>query len=212
MQVNPIPLPSGATTYTISGGSFSVSPTSTTAYTITGSNAQGCAHRAISTVSVKPGPNLVVNPVSAVICTGETSILSVGGALSYTWSTAENSAEISVSPTVQTIYTVSGTNTNGCETTKTIVLDVSECAGLLKETEGSKAKVNVFPNPGHGVFVIELASAAQVTITNALGQTIFSEIMEGGKNPVTLQNQAAGIYFVSAKLANKQHVIKWIKE
>ncbi|MBN8692464.1 MAG: T9SS type A sorting domain-containing protein [Bacteroidetes bacterium] len=45
-------VPTGASTYSYSSGSAVVSPTATTAYTVTGTNAQGCSADAVSNVTV----------------------------------------------------------------------------------------------------------------------------------------------------------------
>jgi hypothetical protein len=73
------------------------------------------------TVTTKPLPALSVNPPDAV-CTGTTtSILTASGAASYTWLPTTNLTPVagtSATETVQisalTIYTVTGTGSNGC--------------------------------------------------------------------------------------------------
>lgn len=106
----------GATTQTIS-----VSPTSTTNYTVTGSDA-GCSTNKTGSVTVIATPTISVNNPS--ICDGNSSVLSASGAASYTWSTGANSTSITVSPSVTTIYTVTGT-TSGCSASNTSTLTVT---------------------------------------------------------------------------------------
>ncbi|MBS1648007.1 MAG: gliding motility-associated C-terminal domain-containing protein, partial [Bacteroidetes bacterium] len=101
----------GAATYTWSGGStsnpFNVSPSSSTSYTVVGSNG-GCTGSAVANVVVSSNPTITVNNPS--ICLGTTATLTANGAGTYTWSTSETTASISVSPTVSTSYTVTGAN------------------------------------------------------------------------------------------------------
>lgn len=113
----------GASTYTWSTGLasnlLSVSPSSTTSYTVIGTTS-GCTNIAVSNVSVTPLPNVTVN--SPVICSGQTGTLNANGATTYTWSTGITSSSSIISPTSNTIYTVTGT-TSGC--TNTAVSNVS---------------------------------------------------------------------------------------
>jgi len=90
----------GATTYSWStsqsGNSISVTPGSTTSYTVTGTNGNGCKNTAVSTVSVNPVPTVNTAPtISPSNCGASTgSITGIGitgvGALSYTWTNSSN--------------------------------------------------------------------------------------------------------------------------
>ncbi|MBS1636523.1 MAG: T9SS type A sorting domain-containing protein [Bacteroidetes bacterium] len=110
---------SGAATYTWSTGSnassISVSPSSTTTYTLNGQSSAGCAGSAVTCmVTVTSAPSISVN--SSTVCSGSTATLTAAGVTSYTWNTGSTSASISVNPSATTVYTVSG-NLSGCATT-----------------------------------------------------------------------------------------------
>lgn len=98
--------PTGATSYTFSSGSATVSPITTTSYTVIGSDANGCfnSNAAISTVSVTTSPTVSLSGTS--ICLGNSYTLSPSGASSYTIS----GGNTVVSPTTTTTYTVIGSN------------------------------------------------------------------------------------------------------
>ena len=104
------------TTYSWSNGAtgatITVNPTSTTSYTVYGSNGPGCSGISVSTVSVNPTPTLVA--ISATICAGATATLNVSGANTYTWNTGANGSLITANPSVTTPYTVGGTSSAGC--------------------------------------------------------------------------------------------------
>jgi hypothetical protein len=105
----------GATYYQWSNGStgnsITVSPDSTTIYTVIGKTA-GYASLPISAqVTVNPIPTITVS--NATICTGQSATLNATGATNYLWSNGTTGASISISPTVNTTYTVTGT-TLGC--------------------------------------------------------------------------------------------------
>jgi hypothetical protein len=100
--------PSGASTYTYSGGTATVSPLITSAYTVTGTNTLGCSGSAISNVTVNAVPTITVN--SGAICFGNSFTITPSGASTYTYS----AGSAIISPTTNTAYTVTGTNTVGC--------------------------------------------------------------------------------------------------
>jgi uncharacterized protein (UPF0179 family) len=107
-------IPSGALTYSFAGGNATVNPLTTTAYTVTGSDANGCSPQfpAVSTVSVLNLADLSVAGSTAV-CIGSTATLSVSGASSYTWNTGAPGSSIVITPTANGIFTVKGT-IGGC--------------------------------------------------------------------------------------------------
>lgn len=116
---------SGANTYTWSnsviGNTQTVSPNSTTVYTVTGTAINGCESLLTSTVSVGSTPTISVN--SSSICSGQSATLTASGATSYTWSTLENTSSINPSPTTNTTYTVTGDN-GGCSASATTTVSV----------------------------------------------------------------------------------------
>ncbi len=109
---------SGANTYTWSNGvnsnSQTVSPGSTTIYTVSGTSLAGCSNTAVvtTTVNVTSVPNVSITS-SPTICAGQTATLTATGATNYTWSTTETSSTINVSPSTTTSYSVLGDN-GGC--------------------------------------------------------------------------------------------------
>ncbi len=203
-------IPNGASTYSYSNGSNVAMPTVDATYTVTGTDANGCKNTAVSTITVNALPGIMATTNNTLLCTGETATLSVMGASTYTWSTTENTINIAVSPTIQTTYTVNGTDANGCSNTTTITQDVSLCTGVASLT--NDASVNVYPNPNKGAFVVELTSLSKVTVMNALGQVIMAETYEAGKHTVNINNESPGVYFVKVVANNRQQIIKIIKE
>lgn len=107
---------SGANTYTWSttATTFSISdsPSTTTSYSVSGTDNNGCVGMATASIVVNALP--AVHSTSATICTGGTATLTASGANTYTWSTTANSATIAVTPSSPANYTVTGTDANGC--------------------------------------------------------------------------------------------------
>ncbi len=120
----------GALNYTwnpgaLTGSNVTVSPLTTTNFTVTGANAAGCSNTAVVTVSVNSLPVLVLAANPSAICVGATATLSGLGATSYTWNPGTiTGANVTVSPVATTIYTATGAN-GSCATTETVLLTVN---------------------------------------------------------------------------------------
>ncbi len=121
---------SGASSYSwfpgpLTGPSVTVSPTSTSNYTLIGTNGS-CTAATIVNVIVLPAPTVTSSASPTIICQGITATLTAGGALTYTWQPVNLSgASVTVAPLVTTIYTVTGTNVLGCTATSTVQLVVN---------------------------------------------------------------------------------------
>ncbi len=125
----------GATTYTWSpsialsataGGSVIASPTVTTTYTVIGTKGVNSDTLSV-TITVT---NVIINVNTPLpVCSGESATLIANGAATYTWvpSTGLNATTGSMviaTPTVTTVYSVTGINSSGCTTTETDTVKV----------------------------------------------------------------------------------------
>jgi hypothetical protein len=107
-------VPSGASTYTYSGGSAIVTPTSNATYNIVGTSSLGCvsSNTAVSSVTVNALPTVSVT--SGAICAGKSFTMIPSGTNTYTYS----SGSAVVTPTANASYSVTGTATlTGCSNT-----------------------------------------------------------------------------------------------
>ena len=86
---------------------FTYTASGTYSVTLVASNLGGSSAMITKTLTVKALPSVVVNSPS--ICVGSSTLLTVSGATSYSWSTGVTTNTISVAPTTTTSYTVSGT-------------------------------------------------------------------------------------------------------
>lgn len=204
--------PSGAISYTYSGGSAIVFPAINSSYTVTGSSLNGCesSNLAISNVTVNPNPNINITTTEIIMCEGNTATLTASGGNTYVWNTTETTPAIVISPTVTTSYTTTGTDLVGCKNTQVITQNVSACVGL-ENLSHSDLMALIYPNPNNGIFNIELNEFAQVSITNTFGQIVLNKFMPSGKQSIDMQNQANGIYFINILSQGKSQSIKFIK-
>ncbi|MCB0696147.1 MAG: gliding motility-associated C-terminal domain-containing protein, partial [Chitinophagaceae bacterium] len=104
------------------------SPTATTLYKVTGTDANGCKNTDSVTVTVNPLPNVSAGSNQS-ICLKDSAQLAATGAVSYTWSpttglSCANCANPKASPPSTTVYTVTGTDANGCINMSTITVTI----------------------------------------------------------------------------------------
>lgn len=109
----------GGTTYTWCCGigpspSVIVCPATTTTYFVTVSDPNGCTASDNVTITVLQIPNVTALATPSSICSGDNSILTASGGVSYLWSTGTTTASTNVTPVTTTTYTVTITSASGC--------------------------------------------------------------------------------------------------
>lgn len=121
----------GAVTYlwnpgSISGSPINVTPASTTTYTVTGTDGNGCTATSQLTVTVNPLPTVTAAPASATICAGSTVTITASGGSTYNWMPGSLSGPTqNLSPSSSTTYTITGTDVNGCIDTAQVPVTVN---------------------------------------------------------------------------------------
>lgn len=175
----------GATTYTWDplgvnsiGSTFSVSPASTTIYSLSGST-NGCVGSA--TVGVNVGSNLSISVNNATICSGQSATLTaISSATNYSWSNGSLTGQIIVNPIVNTTYSING-NFAGCTGSATANVFVNATPTLTSSNEtlcaGQSATLIAL---GATSYTWSTASTATTIIVNPLVNTTYSLIGANG--------------------------------
>jgi gliding motility-associated-like protein len=201
---------SGGTSYTwspaaglssVSGATVTATPTVSTIYTVTG---QTCGSTVTRTVEVALSNNLLVNVNSASICPNQTATLTASGANTYTWSTSANTNSITVNPTSQTVYTVTG-ELGSCSGSQTatvtivpeptvIVSSATICAGQTATLTASGA-TNFTWSPGGELTADIIVTPSVTTSYTVLGSDGFCSSQSTGSvvanpNPTITVNSA----------------------
>jgi hypothetical protein len=204
----------GATSYSWSNGSLYdavlVNPTISTSYTIVGTFGT-CSTSAVHSLSVSPNPTLTAQTSKTLLCIGNTATLSAFGASTYTWSTGQIGLTTTVSPSTTTTYTLIGAVNGLCTQTITFTQNVDPCVGL-DEHSAAGTVLNIYPNPGIGVFTIFVSSYSEKTrleIFNAIGQLILSKNLHSQQTDLDLRLLPKGLYF--AKLSEKAEAIRTVR-
>ncbi len=105
-----------------------------------------------------------------------------------------------MSPTVTTIYTVTGVTAGNCSGSSAITVSVVTCQGF-EEFKKEQNTINIFPNPNNGIsYIYSSETIQQVIVKDAMGRTIyFADKLNKLEMQLDLVATAAGLYFVSVK-------------
>ena len=167
--VNVLLTSDAATNYSWSNGANtqSITVAATGLYSVKVTDDKGCESEpsaaASVTVNPLPAPPVISASGSTTFCDGSSVNLTASGGISYSWSSGENVAEITV--TMEGIYTVTATDINGCSnsTGKTITVIVTSAnAGTGGDACGSDFSLNATSNTGTGKWSVT-SGAGNVT-------------------------------------------------
>ncbi|CAN5313792.1 hypothetical protein BH09BAC5_BH09BAC5_01020 [soil metagenome] len=111
-----------ATTQTTSVGSGT--------YNVTVSNSFGCSDADTIVITSTPAPNISAGS-NVSICIGNSTTLAATGGLNYFWSNGDLTATTVVSPTITTVYYVTGYDNNGCSASATVQVTVLPLSNAL---------------------------------------------------------------------------------
>lgn len=168
--------PTGDTT-----SSITVSPTSSTTYQVTGTNAAGCQATAFASVTVRNNP--VLNIPNTFVCAGVTATLNAGGNNNSTYQWSNGSTTQSITVTNPGTYSVTVTNQWGCTASTSVQVaqggtisnnlnNVAFCSGGSAVLDaGNPGNTYVWAPGGQTSQTITVSNAGQyaVTITNSNG-------------------------------------------
>ena len=178
---------SGSTTYSWNTGpttaAITVSPTTSTTYSVIGSVPGGCADTAYQLVTVNPLPNVGISGNPSV-CLGSSTVLTGSGANSYVWNFGPTTSTVIVSPSVATTYTVTGTDGNNCVNTATHTVTVNSIPAV---SAGSDALIC----PGNST-TLTASGGVSYTWNNGIGSG----------NPVTVSPSSTTTYIVQGMDVN----------
>jgi len=190
--------------YSWSNGDFNEDLTGLSAndYTLSVFDAFGCSMTATYTVnilgsSVDYSGATIINASCATCADGSIDV-SLGGAgapYSYNWLSGETTEDLSL--LIPGFYTVTITNSDGCDTT--ITFEIMDAASL---SENGDIELNLVPNPSNGNFEIWYVANASgklnIKMIDAMGRKVYlSEIkVNNSKNiiPIDVQFLAPGTY------------------
>lgn len=188
-------------TYSWSAGgtaSTAVTPAPGT-YSVTVTDSKTCKKTGMITITNGTIPTVSVVSSASILCVGQTATLSASGtAITYSWNTGPTTPAITVSPTVTTSYSVTGTSASGCKKVAVITQSVSACLGV-NSLNNQDSEFGIYPNPNNGEFTIstkQISDNTYVEIYNGLGQLIKHAALKESTNNINLSKEAFGVYHI----------------
>ena len=174
---------SGGSNYLWSNGattqSISVSPNQTTTYSVEVSE-NGCSSVDDVIVSVTNLPELQVTGNTTVVY-GQSTILTVSGAESYSWNTGENSSSITVQPETTTTYEVTGFVNNCFSSTAITVVVESHVQASAGEDQRicQGYEVTLTANGGSSYLWSTGATTQSITVSPSANATYSVTVFDG---------------------------------
>ncbi|MFN5355054.1 MAG: PKD domain-containing protein [Bacteroidota bacterium] len=193
---------SGGVSYVWSPGgqtsnSITISPSSSTSYVVTATNANGCTANDTVLITVLPLPLANVSP-SQSVCDGESVTLVASGGVAYSWNpSGVTNDTLVVTPGSSTSYAVDVIDANGCQSTAFTAVTVQAnpilnlspgvfiCSGLSATLNPGVSGVSYLWSTGATTSTVTVNSqgAYTLTVTNPAGCTA------SGTTQVTVSGQ-----------------------
>ena len=168
-------------------------------------------------VTVLPLPIVQVNKQNDIDCSNDASQLNATGAFQYSWTPATTLSNPNIPnpvarPNVTTLYSVQGTDINGCKNTDTIsvfVLGINKGQYLMPTAFTPN---NDGINDCYGIKYWGIIQELDFSIYNRWGQRIFHSTTPGqcwdGTYKGQLQNPDVYVYMVKAKTSCDSNVFR----
>jgi len=219
---------SGAASYVWSTGattnSIAVNPISTTTYSVTGTDINGCENINEAEATVNPLPtatisgttyNLHNNSFPKIVFTGSSGTppytfgYTINNGVTQTISTITgDSISVSIpvtSPTTYTYTLLQVQDSIGCSQAqnKSVIFTINPVLSINGINQNIIAEV--FPNPFDNELNIQVNSSSIIKITDITGRELYNSIIETGTAIIETTNFITGIYFIS--ITNNQGTV-----
>lgn len=190
--------------YYINGTTIITTPTITTTYVATAtygfsSFGQWCSTQASITVHT---PSIGVTASKLNICPNEEVILTATGGMTYTWSTLQTEASITVTPAISGVYVVFGEDADGCgKTASQVIISVSPCTSI-DELQNENSDFKIYPNPVEEMLNVEWKmtneNPLEIFVYDVLGNVVIhnSTFLIHTSAQLNVSGLKSGIYFV----------------
>jgi hypothetical protein len=166
------------------------------------------------TVVAPPTVSITSVPANGIICSGSSASLTASSATVYGWSPAGSLSSatgpiVTATPTATQMYTVTGTNANGCSNTATFTVTVQSCAGLEEESFGD---FEIYPNPVNQLLNVnfgELTGIQTLTVLDLAGRKVLSN---KATSVIDMSSLESGKYFLMIEHSAGVSVKAFVKQ
>lgn len=203
----------GAATYTWDNGvtdNMPYLPSGNMTYHVTGTDMYGCMNMDSVTVTINPLPSVVLSGPSMACDLDAAFTLSgtpAGGTFSGPGVTG-NQFDPSVATAGTHTLMYSYTDSAGCTGTDSISVTVDLCLSIASAETNP---VQVMPNPFSEQLIIGLKNSGHVRIYNNLGQIVFEQEMNAGRNEINTAHFSTGVYSLEVQGTEGTEIIRIVK-
>ncbi|MBK8079644.1 MAG: T9SS type A sorting domain-containing protein [Saprospiraceae bacterium] len=168
------------------GRTITVSPTTSTTYTVTITRDGKCDGVGSFTVNFNPDPIIIITG-NNTICLGECTFLQATGGTTYQWSGGiiqSNAASIEVCPLVNTTYFITVTNDAGCKNISSVTVTVKDTitANITGKNIICKGETTTISVSGGQHYLWSNGATSSSIVISPLSTTTYSvTISENGK-------------------------------
>ena len=157
-------------------------PLGTTTYTATSTDGGDCGFSVDITVNALP--NVIGNVNTGLICLGDSIILTGGGADTYTWDNGVTDGdEFAPTSSGALVYTVTGTDLNGCMNTSAVNVQVNELVlsgAITHEFAGNDGAIDLTVSGGTGTNTYTWSSGPTTEDITGLTTGSYTVIVNDG--------------------------------
>jgi hypothetical protein len=206
----------------VTTSNLTITPTTTSSYTLTVTDANGCADTDEITVYVTALPTVTISVDDAVLCSTDDAIAVTTspafGTLSGT-GISNNEFNPAVAGEGSYILTYTYTDANSCTNSAIVSVSVQTCSSveeLVKALEAASVYPNPFMNQINISFVSKDFNDVDVRLFDVLGKQIVNETMQviRGENVLTLNPNtqlAGGVYYLQLVKDDKSVSFRLVK-
>lgn len=194
--------PGGGTTV-----DYIITPSSNGNYSVTGTGSFNCTSEAVISIVVSPNPTITASTNVNLLCPGDNSTLTANGAVTYAWSNGSVGNNVVISPTINTTYTVVGTDANNCSGATTLIQLVTECTGIEKNNVTNNS-VRLFPNPAKNLLNVEFETEGTKTmeVFNEIGQVVLTSHTINKRAQIDVSHLPNGLYLIKTQTSYATHL------
>lgn len=206
---------SGATSYVWdnslgAGASHDVSPSTTTTYTVIGTDGNGCEGTDQITITINPQPDVTVS-LSGITLSSNNS----NAGVTYQWIDCDNN-NITITGETNQDYTPTSNGNYAVIITENGCTDTSLCYTVdgVGVDEYFASQIEIYPNPTGDFFNVLIHATDgnySISLFNSLGQRIITNQVEGEITKFDISELPAGIYIVEVRSEVNIHEIKVVK-
>lgn len=80
------------------------------------------------------------------------------------------------------------------------------------EEQGGIAGLQLYPNPGTGLYTLATSEEAEITVSNVIGEIVLKQNLNKGNNTLNLEKYPNGIYTVSIFAKGRSSALKVVKQ